>query len=334
MSRLAAALAAALALSAPAAALQKETGGSAAEFLRLGAGARALGMGEAYTAVAERPEGAYWNPAGIALAETFEASYSRSELPAGVHHDYAAVALPWRLARGGVGFSFTRLSEEPLDRMDANNQKNGSFAPHAEAYALTYGIHFNEAVDHRGRPLHRRTSVREQQDWDWTCAAGLSIKAIQQDLGTRRASAFAADGGVLARPPGLRGLRLAGAFRNVGTKLRFIRDEQPLPGELAAAAAYPFQGREWRFIPALEAAVPYAGDPYGKLGIEASRAVSERAGVALRLGYTSRPVASLGPIAGVTAGMGLRVSGFSFDVAFQPMAVMGQSFRLSVGWRF
>ena len=36
----------------------------------------------------------------------------------------------------------------------------------------------------------------------------------------------------------------------------------------------------------------------------------------------------------ITAGVGLRVRSFSFDAGFQPMAVLGESFRLSVGWRF
>ena len=61
-----------LALAAPVAALQNRIGASAAEFLRLGAGGRSLGMGEAFTAVAEGPEAAYWNPAGVAHTHRLE----------------------------------------------------------------------------------------------------------------------------------------------------------------------------------------------------------------------------------------------------------------------
>ena len=39
---------------------------SAAQFLNLGFGARALGMGEAYTAVADDISCVYYNPAGLA----------------------------------------------------------------------------------------------------------------------------------------------------------------------------------------------------------------------------------------------------------------------------
>jgi hypothetical protein len=52
------------------------------------------------------------------------------------------------------------------------------------------------------------------------------------------------------------------------------------------------------------------------------------------LGYNGRTVADLGAFSGFAAGVGLRVQRFTFDSAFQPMGVLGESFRLGVGWRF
>ena len=43
-----------------------KTGTSAANFLRIGIGARALAMGGAFVAVADDPTAAYWNVAGLA----------------------------------------------------------------------------------------------------------------------------------------------------------------------------------------------------------------------------------------------------------------------------
>jgi hypothetical protein len=61
-----------LGLSVPAIALaqQQELGGqrrgtSSLEFLKIGVGARAEGMGEAFVSVANDPSALYWNPAGI-----------------------------------------------------------------------------------------------------------------------------------------------------------------------------------------------------------------------------------------------------------------------------
>ena len=38
---------------------------TSAAFLEIGAGARSIGMGSAFTAVADDPSTLYWNPAGI-----------------------------------------------------------------------------------------------------------------------------------------------------------------------------------------------------------------------------------------------------------------------------
>ena len=91
---------------------------------------------------------------------------------------------------------------------------------------------------------------------------------------------------------------------------------------------------QWRLLPALEVDVPYAGNIYGKVGFEAERRIASGVVAALRLGFSSLTVPDLGPISGLAAGVGLRVQRFSFDAAFQPMGVLGQSFRLGVGWRF
>ena len=42
------------------------TGETGFAFLKLGVGARAMGMGSAYVAIADDPTALYWNPAGLA----------------------------------------------------------------------------------------------------------------------------------------------------------------------------------------------------------------------------------------------------------------------------
>lgn len=326
-------------------AMQANTGTTAADFLSLGAGARALGMGEAYSAVTDGPDAAYWNPAGLAWMSRPQVSYARSELPAGLHGDFLAVGAPSRLLRGTVAFAVTRFSQENLDLVNNANQNVGTFAPHSEAYALAYGHRFSD-----DDPLTRthdyfsegwnildahRPVDQEREPWTGVIAAGLSLKVVSENLGTRSAAAFAMDGGGMFRPVDLPEFILAGAFRNIGGKIHFISDSEPLPAELALAAAYEVRrGDKWRWTPALEVDGPYAGSPYGKLGCEAAHLVGQNLWALVRLGYSSRSVPDLGPLSGVTGGVGLRISAFSFDAAFQPMAILGESFRLGVGWRF
>ncbi|RKY59145.1 MAG: hypothetical protein DRP94_04355, partial [Candidatus Latescibacterota bacterium] len=72
----------------------------AGAFLELGVGARPLGMGSAYVAVAEGPEVVYWNPAGLVLGEGTTLGFMHSERFAGlVRKDFVGASF----SRGGWG---------------------------------------------------------------------------------------------------------------------------------------------------------------------------------------------------------------------------------------
>jgi hypothetical protein len=87
------ALAAVLALGGPAA--TEASNKYAAEFLRVGAGARAVGMGGAFAAVADDASAAYWNPAGLPYIGSREVLYQHAELfSSAVSYDFGSVVLP------------------------------------------------------------------------------------------------------------------------------------------------------------------------------------------------------------------------------------------------
>ncbi|WP_276496564.1 PorV/PorQ family protein [Pontibacter litorisediminis] len=66
------------------------------EFLNLGVGARALGMGNVQSALAEDATAGYWNPAGLLrLPHKYNVSLMHSELFAGIaKNDFASFAMP------------------------------------------------------------------------------------------------------------------------------------------------------------------------------------------------------------------------------------------------
>lgn len=71
-----------------------KTGTSAAQFLKIGVGARASALGESFVAVADDPTGLFWNPAGLMLIESPEVSGTHTELFADVSHEFVGVVLP------------------------------------------------------------------------------------------------------------------------------------------------------------------------------------------------------------------------------------------------
>ncbi|MDI6782043.1 MAG: UPF0164 family protein, partial [bacterium] len=61
-----------------------DTGG---EFLTFGVGARAAGMGEAFTAVADDSSAVYWNPAGIACQPQESVTLMHNNLYPDIYND-------------------------------------------------------------------------------------------------------------------------------------------------------------------------------------------------------------------------------------------------------
>ena len=341
-------LAAALAFAAaPAFALfQTDAGVNGAQFLKIGGGARALGMGEALTASAEGPEAMYWNPAGLAAARGIELSYTRAELPASVHHDYAALALPASWSGGVFGFAFTRLSQDSIDQIDNVGVSRGSFAPHSEAVSIGYARSFSEddnIVKDRGYfrdswnlpgAARRFDDSDEREPWTGSFRAGAAIKIVSESLGTHSAATATGDGGVVFRPAARPALALAWAFRNAGGRLHFIGQSEPLPFELSFAAAHDWEPERGHVVTTIEAVAPLHSRPYAKLGAEWERSVSKGVVAIGRVGFQGRTAPDLGILSGLTVGAGCRLGAFSFDLAFQPLGDLGEAFRLGLGWKF
>ncbi len=88
----------------------------AAEFLRIGVGARAMGMGGAFTALADDGSAFYWNPAGLAGVRRAELMFEHTPIFGGLaHYNVASVAV--RLIPSlTVGLSWIRLGVEDIPR--------------------------------------------------------------------------------------------------------------------------------------------------------------------------------------------------------------------------
>ena len=75
------------------------------QFLKIGVGARAIGMGESYIAVGQDANAIFWNPAGLAYISGTEISFSHTEWIADIKHDaFAAAAKFGNLGVFGVSF--------------------------------------------------------------------------------------------------------------------------------------------------------------------------------------------------------------------------------------
>ncbi len=93
----------------------------AGEFLNLGAGARSLGMGNAFVAVATDVTASYWNPAGLAQLNYPQFMLMHSSQFSGVvNYDYGAAAVPVG-ERSSLGLTVFRLGVDNIKRTALRN---------------------------------------------------------------------------------------------------------------------------------------------------------------------------------------------------------------------
>ena len=84
-----------------------------ADFLTLGVGARALGMGGAGTALSDNAYAPYWNPAGLGQLTRYEVSFMHSTLNEADAYDFVGYVHPLK-KRGAIGVSWLRVGVDDI----------------------------------------------------------------------------------------------------------------------------------------------------------------------------------------------------------------------------
>ena len=113
--------------------------GGPGELLQFGAGARSLGMGTAYTALAQDATASYWNPAGLAAVRRNEVNLLHTTLYGSATYDYVGYG-GLRLGDGVMGGHLARLAISGADLRDVNNNLLGSFGYSETDVGLGYGM--------------------------------------------------------------------------------------------------------------------------------------------------------------------------------------------------
>lgn len=117
------------------------------EFLAIGVGARALGMGSAYTAVVNDVTSGYWNPAGLlGVRSDLQVGAMHSEYFAGIaKYDYIGLAKPID-SLSSIGFTFVRFGIDnipnTIDLIDPSGNidydRITSFSSADHAFIISY----------------------------------------------------------------------------------------------------------------------------------------------------------------------------------------------------
>src|SRR5258705_994367 len=75
---------------------EQRIGTTSGQFLKIGVGARAVGLGESFVAVANDPSAIYWNPAGLASLQRQEIELSHVGWPGDINYEHVTLVVPSR----------------------------------------------------------------------------------------------------------------------------------------------------------------------------------------------------------------------------------------------
>jgi hypothetical protein len=176
-----------------------KSGTTAAQFLKIPVGSRAIGMGGAYVALANDASSAYWNPAGLTqIGPRGAVSFSYTDWLADIRFNFAnAIFKIERL--GTFGFSFTSLSMPDMKvRTEDYPEGTGEFFSSLD---LAMGLSYARSITDRFN-------------------LGFTVKYIRQQIWHMAASAMAFDIGILFRT-NYNWLTLGMNISNFGPKIKY-----------------------------------------------------------------------------------------------------------------
>lgn len=172
-------------------------GTSAGNFLKIGIGARAQGMGSAYVAQANDVTALYWNPAGISNIKNREIGMSQVDWITDVKLQFVGGVVPvGNLLTIGLGVTYLSMGPIKVTNWEYPEGTGENFDSFDMSAALCIA-----------RKLTDRFNL------------GVNLKYIQEKISQCNASAFAVDVGT-QYDTGFMGIKIGMALTNFGTKMK------------------------------------------------------------------------------------------------------------------
>jgi hypothetical protein len=178
-----------------------KVGTTAAPFLKIEYGARPVGMGGSFVALANDPSGIYYNPAGIAEIKTTQFMAGYTVWFADLTYNYATFVLPTSRMNLSLWGSFLYSDDIPVTTVE-NPEGTGQYCSYIDG---VLGLSVSAFLSDR-------------------LTVGISGKYIQQKLYNESASTFAVDIGSILRTP-LKGARIGMCLANYGGRMQLFGND-------------------------------------------------------------------------------------------------------------
>jgi len=178
-----------------------KTGTAAMQFLKLGVDARAVGMGEAFTAVSDDISSVWWNPAGLAPALQQQAFFSHTNWPADIMHEFAAATYTNGVSTWAVSASVLHMDQMDITTEDEFGPTGETFTNSDMAFGLTYASTFTDKF-----------------------SFGITGKYLRENLYIYDVNSYSVDLGSMYNT-GWNNVKIGMALRNFGPDVRYKVDD-------------------------------------------------------------------------------------------------------------
>ncbi len=182
------------------------------QFLKIGVGARAAGMGGAFVAMADDATSMYWNPAGLARIDPdkSQVSLNHAKWPGDLDFDMAGYVFHVKQMPGAFGVNARALTMDPMVETDSYHPDPAvgtgrTFDAGMMAFALTYARSYTDKF-----------------------SAGVTGALVQEGLAEFSQQTFTFDVGTLY-DVGTLGMRIGMAIQNIGSQIKFIERDARVP---------------------------------------------------------------------------------------------------------
>ncbi|MDI6782183.1 MAG: PorV/PorQ family protein [bacterium] len=168
-----------------------DSGNTAANFLKINVGARAIAMGGAYTGISDDISAVYWNPGGLGRLQRKEIFLMHNEWLQDVRHDCLIMGMPTK-------YGVFALSSN-LFSIDSDN----SWKARDAVYGIGWGYNLSKL------------------------SLGINLKSISEQIASKKGNCIGADMGILYNF--LPWLKMGVSCQNIGQELKIIKEGYRLP---------------------------------------------------------------------------------------------------------
>jgi len=223
-----------------------QAGGAAVPFLLISPDARSSGMGEVGTGIADDLNAVYWNPAGLGFHDSVETNTGYSpyrqvsltfsrwlpQFNADLYYSYATLGQYIKELDGTVALNFVFMNLGEFTRTSETGQVMGKFLSNEFAIGLSYGTIVAQDLAVGFQLRYIRSNLAPATNF------------TTGDAGVGQSGSF--DIGILWKPSILRvlgvdldnKLSFGANLQNVGPKMTYRKESDPLPTTLRLGASY------------------------------------------------------------------------------------------------